>query len=262
MYEHRDHHFLFSQVSTKEMVAAKRSYGAKSKSGRRVPYARKSMYKVGRYGRSYSGPTKAIAAPTVGLGQSARTVLKTDIIYVVQSDAAGITKFYLKPGSCFDPTGDASGIQPALFDQWAATYGRYVVEKAWVCLEFANTSAGGSAVAAFTAAAYPSINNTSLATYQAAASQPFSQSILHGPYDNTKDSKMVFRLNHAKVLGRKGAVNAEDNGGATNSDPQVGQFMVLPVFINSGTNAVSSTTLRIRMYQTVWFDKRINVVDA
>lgn len=229
-----------------------------SKSRSRTPW----KGKVAR--RSYSGPTKAIAAAGVGLGQSARTVLKTEIIYNATTDAAGLIRFFLKPGSCFDPTGDASGIQPALFDQWSATYGRYVVEKATVLIEFCNRQASSAeAVQAFAACAYPSVNSASLATYQAAASQPFAKSILHGPYDNSTTSILSFKLDHAKVLGKKGPVNAEDNGALVTADPAAGQYMVLPVFINSAlAGANANYFMRIRMYQTVWFDRRINVVDA
>lgn len=200
----------------------------------------------------------------MGLGQSARTVLKTDFFYTTPYDAAGLIRFYLKPGSAFDPCGDAAAIQPALYDQWAATYNRYVVEKATVIIEFANSFASGSGVQAFVAAAYPSISSGALSTYQGAASQPFAKSILHGPYDNSSTSTMTFKLDHAKVLGRKGAVTAEDNGALTSTDPPAGQFMVLPVFVNS-TSATASQpqpVFRIRIFQTVHFDRRLNVVDA
>lgn len=246
------------QRTGRSRVYAKRKTTSKSRS--RTPWRGKTARK------SYSAVTRAIAGPSTGLGQSARTILKTDILYNALFDAAGLIRFTLKPGSCFDPTGDASGIQPALYDQWAATYGRYVVEKAYVCIEFANNNANASpnGPQAFTAAAYPTINAATLATYQGAASQPYAKSILHGPYDNSSTSKLVFQLDHAKVLGRKGSVNAEDNGALTGSDPSTNQFMVMPVFINSVLASATQpgVAMRIRIFQTVWFDRRINVVDA
>lgn len=215
--------------------------------------------------RSYAGPSQVIVAPSVGLGQSARTVLQTEFYSNLTPAASGIFTGYLKPGSAFDPTGDLAAIQPALYDQWAATYGRYVVEKATVIIELCAgfVQAGGGSYYALLAAAYPSISATALATYQAAASQPFSRTALINPFtDNTNSNRLVFKLDHAKVLGRKGQVTAEDNGALTSADPTTGEFMVLPIFLQWAQASTSAVTVRVRILQTVYFDRRINVVDA
>lgn len=212
---------------------------------------------------SWAGTNNVIVAPGVGLGQACKTVLKTEFFANVAAAASGVYTGFLKPGSCFDPCGDIAAIQPALYDQWAATYGRYVVEKAYVKIEFTQQSAGTPPNYTFVAAAYPTINSTALGTYQAAASQAFAKSIMVGAIgDNTTSNSLVFRLDHAKVLGRKGMVTAEDNGALTGADPATGQYMVLPLFIQFVNAIAGSVTIRVIIYQTVHFDRRINVVDA
>lgn len=214
--------------------------------------------------KSYAGPTRAIAAPSVGLGQSARTVLKTEF-FANLAPAAGTGVFtgFLKPGSAFDPAGDIAAMQPATYDQWASVYNRYVVEKAWVKIEFGRTFLETAASnPTFVAAAYPSVSSGALTTYQGAASQPFSKSVMGTTSDTTSTNCMVFKLDHAKVLGRKGAVSAEDNGALTTGDPPAGEFMVLPIFVQNVSNVANNITIRVVMYQTIWFDRRLNVVDA
>lgn len=208
---------------------------------------------------SFAPTTNAIARADVGLGQSARTVLKTEFFANVVTAASGIFTGYLKPGSGFDPTGDIAAIQPALWDQWAAVYNRYVVEKATVKIEFGYASNTGGA---FVAAAYPSVSSGALTQYQGAASQPFSKSLLFTGADNTSSNTMTFKLDHAKVLGRKGMVTAEDNGALISADPTTGQYMVLPIFIQYNQASSVSAIIRVVMYQTVFFDRRLNVVDA
>lgn len=229
-----------------------------SRTRSRTPYVAK------RSRVSYAKTTKAISAPSVGLGQSARTVLKTVSILTVSAPASGIANFHLSPGSCYNPLGSFPGTaQPTLFDQWAATYGRYVVEKAYVRLEIATAgfNAGGTN-SATVFAGYPSVSTTALNTFSKVAGQDFAKSVLLGPTDTTTTNTVVFKLDHAKVLGRKGPVTAEDNGAATTSDPPSGQFMVLPCILQNPQAAVYTWNIRCVMYQTVHFDKRINVVDA
>lgn len=213
---------------------------------------------------SYAPVTRVVSSAGVGLGQSAKTVLKTEFFAnVTPSATTGVFTGYLKPGSCFDPCGDIAAIQPALYDQWSAIYGRYVVEKATVKIEFVRQSVAASpSDCAFVAAAYPSITSTALSTYQGAASQPFAKSVLCGTNDNSSSNSLFFSLDHAKVLGRKGSVTAEDNGAVPGADPAVGEFMVLPIFIQNSQNSALSVTMRITMYQTVHFDRRVNLVDA
>lgn len=229
-----------------------------SRTRSRTPYVAK------RSRVSYAKTTKAISAPSVGLGQSARTILKTVTVLSVSAPANGIANFYLSPGSCFKPLGDIqSSTQPTLYDQWAATYGRYVVEKAYVRLEIATAgfNAGGTN-SATVFAAYPSVSTTALNTFSKVAGQDFAKSVLLGPTDVTSSNVVVFKLDHAKVLGRKGGVTAEDNGSSTNSDPPTNQFMVLPCILQNPQAAVYTWNIRVVMYQTVHFDRRIPVVDA
>lgn len=53
----------------------------------------------------------------------------------------GTGKFtgYLNLGSCFDPCGSFTDIQPAGFDQLAALWGRYLVTGATVRIRFCGT---------------------------------------------------------------------------------------------------------------------------
>lgn len=211
---------------------------------------------------SYAPATRVVVSRGVGLGQSAKTVLKTEFYANLATASSGIWTGYLKPGSAFDPTGDIAAIQPALYDQWAAMYGRYVVEKAFVKIEFAKSLSVSSENQPYLVAAYPSTSSTALATFQGAASQPFGKSLMFTPSDTTSTNCFVFKLDHAKVLGRKGAVTAEDNGALTSSDPNPGEFMVLPIFLQSASPSTAGVTARFVIYQTVHFDRRINVVDA
>lgn len=240
-----------SRSTTRTPRTAKRSQsGARSKS------------RVAKRRVSYAPTNSVVATPSVGLGQSARTVLKTVFYANATAAASGVWTGFLKPGSAFDPCGDIAAIQPALYDQWAATYGRYVVEKATVVIEPGYPNAGGNAVNSYVITAYPSINSSPLATFQAAASQPFAKDQLVQFGDGSKENKLIFKLDHAKVLGRKGAVTAEDNGALTGADPTTGEFMVLPIFAQFAQASASAITLKITLYQTVHFDRRINVVDA
>jgi len=219
--------------------------------------------------RSYTGPTKAIASSSVGLGQSARTVLTTTAIIKPVAGTSGVIKFVLNPGSCYNPLGDAVGLitpggQPNLFDQWAATYQRYVVEKAYVKLEVSTQgfNAGGVNTATLFAA-FPSINSAPLAgNYIHYAAQPNAKSVLLGPTDTTTTNTLVFRLDHAKVLGKKGAVTSEDNGASVTQSPPAGQYMSLPCVCENSSAAIYNWVIRCTMYQTVYFDKRINVQDV
>lgn len=213
--------------------------------------------------KSYSATTKAVSGLSVGLGQSARTVLKTCTVINVGAPASGIFSGYFAPGSCFEPLGVGSGIQPTLFDQWSLTYDRYVVEKAWMKIEVATSgfNAGGTN-SATVFAAYPSVNSLALGSYTKVASQDFAKSVLLGPTDVTSTNSIVFKLDHAKVLGRKGAVTSEDNGAAVSANPVAGSYMLIPYILQNPQAAVYNWTLRITLYQTVYFDKRKNVVDS
>ena len=118
--------------------------------------------------------TRALAAPSVGLGASATTVLRTSFFYNATAAATGIWTGYLKPGSCFDPTGDLAAVQPQMFDQFAAMYSRYKVNSAICRIKITGASAG-TPTTVWVAAAYPAVDATALTTYQAAASQQFAK---------------------------------------------------------------------------------------
>lgn len=245
-------------VARKKNVPARRKYSQRKAAvvtKRTTPYTR----------QSYAPAKSVISSPGVGLGQGARTVLKTCEVYNLGADATGIVRRFLYPGSANNPFGDFSNIQPTLYDQWTPIYQRYVVEKAWLKIEVATSgfNAGGTN-SATCVAAYPASQN-SLAnptTFAKFAGQDFAKSILLGPTDVTSTNVMTFKLDHAKVLGRKGSVTAEDNGAQFNASPVVGSAMVLPIVFVNPQAAVYNWTIRVTMYQTVWFDRRVPVVDA
>jgi len=244
---------MYRQSRKTRTNVAKRSKSARSK----TPYTAK------RSRGSYANTTKAISKPFVGLGQSARTVLKTVALLPCSAAANGIYNNNLHPGDCYNPIPAAAGLQPTLFDQWAATYGRYVVENAWVKIEVATKgffSGGTNSATCF--AIYPATKSTTLAGFNQYASQDFAQSVLIGPTDTTSTNTITLKLDHAKVLGRKGPVTAEDNGALVTSSPASGQFMVCPFILYNTGVAVYDWVLRITMYQTVYFDQRKSVVDA
>ena len=85
---------------------------------------------------------------------------------------------YLKPGSCFDPTGDLAAIQPQMFDQFAAIYSRYKVNSAVVRVKVTGQEGSGGTV--WVGAIYPAVDSTALTTYQAAASQQYAKTTSGG----------------------------------------------------------------------------------
>ena len=82
-----------------------------------------------------SSYARALTSSTgVGLGPSLKTQLKTVYFTTITTAASGFYSGSLKSGSCYDPTGSFSTVQPAEFDQLAAVFGRYVVLGTCVCL--------------------------------------------------------------------------------------------------------------------------------
>jgi len=252
-----------STVSIKRYFAFQVKMYRKKKSSSRTSRTRPYGSRSKTSKASYAKATVAIATPSVGLGTGARTQLVTSFFANVTPVAGtGVFTGYLKPGSCFDPTGDIAAIQPAAYDQWAALYGRYLVEKCKVVIEYSRQTVTAAQQFAFVAAAYPSISATALATYQGAASQPFAKTLLCGVNDNTTSNTMIFNLDHKKVLGQKEGLSSIDNGGVVGADPPANQFMQLPIFIQNANVGADPVTLKITMIQTVFFDRRIQVVDA
>ena len=106
----------------------------------------------------------------VGLAAGLKTQLKTVIFYNATTVAAnGVWTGTLKTGSCFDPTGSLSSIQPAEFDQWSALFGRYVVTGGSVkvtVIPKVNPIAGAGSYPyySFVACMYPDISTTPIVT--------------------------------------------------------------------------------------------------
>ena len=209
--------------------------------------------------------TRALAAPSVGLGASATTVLRTSFFYNATAAATGIWTGYLKPGSCFDPTGDLAAVQPQMFDQFAAMYSRYKVNSAICRIKITGASAG-TPTTVWVAAAYPAVDATALTTYQAAASQQFAKSTsggfnaYNGTGVGTEGKYLSMRLNHNAVVGAKS--DTWDIGAPVTADPTAGQFMVLPIFLQANIATISTWVLEVDIWQNVTFSQKKNTVDA
>ena len=235
------------------------------------PYRRKGW--VSRY-----KPTNSVLGrPNVGLGNSVCTKLRTCAFFnmVCTGGSGGNTGVVnLYPGSCHNPLGLASSLQPALFDEWKAMFGRYVVTGATVKLtivpvvtNYNDATSTTTYTFSGTAAAYPSTLDgptTTVAKFEMFASQPYAQSkqILSGSAPAT----MYFKLSSQKILGSRLPVLAEDHGAPVNFSPTIGQSLVLPLFIQnnySGATAQASTySVKVDMIQDVTFDQRKRVYDT
>lgn len=211
--------------------------------------------------------TRALAAPSVGLGASATTVLRTSFFYNATAAAGtGIWTGFLKPGSAFDPTGDLAAIQPQMFDQFAAMYSRYKVNSAVVRIKITGASSS-QAASVWVAAAYPAVDSTALTTYQAAASQQYAKTTSGGFQTfgaagcaGAEGKYLSMKLNHNAVVGAKS--DTWDIGAPVTSDPTAGQFMVMPLFIQSSSANASIWVLEIDIWQNVTFSQKKNVIDA
>jgi len=203
--------------------------------------------------RSYA--QALVSSRGVGLGPSLKTQLKTIIFYNYTTAASGIFTGTLKTGSCFDPSGTFSAIQPAEYDQWSALFGRYVVLGGSVKVT-AMTSNGSPQVIAM----YPDISSTVKATYQEAASQDWSKTgIMAGNVGGPQKVVLFQKFSHAALLGKKGPVTSEDNGADVTSDPDANQFINHQIFIQNAQASAVSGTLLIEINQDVYFDRRITV---
>ena len=232
--------------------------------------ATRSKTPARRYSR-FPLRTLAIAAPGVGLGASATTVLRTSFFAnVTATGATGIFTGFLKPGSAFDPTGDIAAVQPALFDQFAAIYQRYKVNNCTVKMTITGAKAGGISAFSWVCAAYPSVDSTALTTYQGAATQPLAKTISGGFQDigstgsnigvGAAPKHITHKLYHDAIVGSKS--DAYDSGALVTADPTANQYMVYPFFIQSNTTSACTYVLEIDMWQNVTFSQRKNVVDA
>lgn len=214
--------------------------------------------------RSTSAITKSsyaralVGSKGVGVGPSLQTTLKTIIWNKFSTAASGIGTFGLKTGSCFDPTGGLSGIQPAEFDQLKALFGRYVVTGGSVKVTIQPNVTGAGIN--FVAAMYPDITDTAKSTFQDAASQDWSIAKTSG--SGTNAIVMYQKFSHAALLGKKGPVTSEDNGALVTADPATGQFIYHNVFIQSQAAQAADFTVLVEIIQDVYFDRKITVVDA
>jgi len=200
-----------------------------------------------------------VSAKGVGLANGLQTQLKTVVFYNTTPVASGVWTGTLKTGSCFDPTGSLSNIQPAEFDQWSALFGRYVVTGGSVKVTVMPQLAGGTAIANFVACMYPDIDATAKADYQAAASQDWSVKGIGGI--GMRPVVLYQKFSHAALLGKKGSVTSEDNGALVTADPTVNQFINHNLFIQSavgGANAMAFT-VHVEIIQDVYFDRRVTV---
>ena len=210
--------------------------------------------------------TRALAAPSVGLGASATTVLRTSFFYNATAAATGVWTGYLKPGSCFDPTGDLATIQPQMFDQFASMYSRYKVNSA-ICRIKITGAMSVPLASVWVGACYPAVDATALSTYQAAASQQFAKSTSGGfQYFGSslgvgnEGKYLSMKLNHNAVVGAKS--DTWDIGAPVTADPTTGQFMVLPIFLQASGGNASTWVLEIDIWQNVTFSQKKNIVDA
>jgi len=234
----------------------------------RNPAWRTSVMKKSRVPRMFARndvryDRQVVESPTVGLGQGARTRIRTFGHVQVTFGATGIFAGFLKPGSCFDPFGDIAALQPNLFDIWKGVYGRYLVLSATVKVTVVSRLVGATATDALTIVGYPTLNSTAKTTLQDAASQPYARTTMYGGA-GTEPKSLYFKLNHHKVLGKFGPLESLANGALTTADPTSGQFMVLPIFIQSTKNdaAPGQAVLEVEIVQDVWFDRRVNVNDV
>lgn len=211
--------------------------------------------------------TLALVSRAVGLGTSANTVLRTSFFYNAPAVAVtGVYTGYLKPGSCFDPSGDLAAVQPQMFDQFAAQYSRYKVNSATVRIKITGAYGGGVGYV-WVGAAYPAVDSTALATYQSAASQQYAKTtsggfqLINASAGSGSDGKYLsFKLNHNSIVGAKS--DTWDIGAPVTADPTALQYMVLPIFLQANLPVTASWVLEIDIWQNVTFSQKKNVVDA
>jgi len=220
--------------------------------------------------QSVKGRTVALATPSVGLGTSVTTVLRTSFFTnVTAAGATGVFNGFLKPGSAFDPTGDLAAIQPQMYDQFAAQYNRYKVNSCTIRMKINGANGSAAGVYTWVGAAYPAVDPTALVTYQAAASQQYAKTTSGGFQVvnaaatvgvGNEGKYLSFKLNHNSIVGAKS--DTWDIGALVTADPTALQYMVLPIFLQANTVGAASWTLEIDMYQNVTFSQKKNVIDA
>ena len=230
-------------------------YASRSRS--KTPARPSKYYKKSRAITKRSYAKSLASARGVGLAASLRTQLKTVLFYNATVDGNGIWTGTLKTGSCFDPSGSLAAIQPAEFDQWSALFGRYVVTGGSVKVTVMPQYIGNVGPYAFVACMYPDTDATPKAHYQAAASQDWSVKGIGNA--NMRPVVLYQKFSHAALLGKKGPVTSEDNGGLVTADPTVGQFINHNLFIQCTSATALTYTVHVEIVQDVYFDRRVTV---
>ena len=239
-------------------------YASRSRS--KTPARPSKYYKKSRAITKRSYARSLASVKGVGLANGLQTQLKTVIFYNATTfegaPGGGVWTGTLKTGSCFDPTGSLSSIQPAEFDQWSALFGRYVVTggsvKVTVIPKVNPISGAGSyPYYSFVACMYPDISATPKADYQAAASQDWSVTGIG--HVNMRPVVLYQKFSHAALLGKKGPVTSEDNGGLVTADPTAGQFINHNLFIQTSIETNQDYTVHVEIIQDVYFDRRVTV---
>ena len=231
-------------------------YASRSRS--KTPARPSKYYKKSRAITKRSYARSLASVKGVGLAAGLKTQLKAVIFYNATT-AAGPSAVWtgtLKTGSCFDPTGSLSTIQPAEYDQWTALFGRYVVTGGSVKVTVMPIAAGATA-SNFVACMYPDIDPAPKADYQAAASQDWSVKGIGG--QGMRPVVLYQKFSHAALLGKKGPVTSEDNGALVTADPTGGQFINHNLFIQSTASTQLTYTVHVEIIQDVYFDRRITV---
>jgi len=150
-----------------------------------------------------------------------------------------------------------------MFDQFAAQYNRYKVNSCYIRIKTTGTNSNSYC---WVQAAYPAVDPTALATYQAAASQQYAKTTsggfqLLGAVGAGNEGKYLsFNLNHNAIMGAKS--DTWDIGALVTADPTALQFMVLPIFLQANAANISNWCLEVDMFQNVTFSQKKNVVDA
>ena len=219
-----------------------------------------------RLAKSFPRRTVALVNPSVGLGLSATTVLRTSFFTNVTPAVSGIFTGFLKTGSVFDPSGDLAAVQPQMFDQWAAIYNRYKVNDTFVRIKVTGAHGGGANV--WVGCIYPSVDSTALATYQAAASQQYAKTTSGGFQVNsgvgigTEGKYLSIKFREDSVTGVRNA-DTYDGGAAVTADPTSGNYFVVPIFLQTNyATAAAGWVLEIDIWQNVTFSNKKNVIDA
>lgn len=205
---------------------------------------------------------QAIESPSVGLGSSVFTKLRTIVNAPVVLSALGSWNGYMRPGSAYDPMGDTGITQPNMWDKWAAIYDRYLVTGFTVKLTLVSKAATAGANPA-TLVAWPSNYNSPAESYADAAGQPYAKKITYGGYGSPAVS-MYFKVDMRKQLGLYGPLTSAANGAIVNTNPPAYQTVYLPMLVQSMTTTATSPDLviQVELVQDVWFDQRKLINDV